>query len=99
MSRPSGSGNWHRMPCTVGSAASAAMVSFTCAWLAVAGRSVWRDTMPASPAFFCLELMYDRLGLSSPTSTVARHTWGLPAASIVARDLGDELLAEARARP
>ena len=84
-SSPAGSGSWHRMPCTSWSATSAATASSTCAWLASLGRPTCFDTIPASPASLRLLATYSWLGLSSPTSTVARHTAGDPAASMVAR--------------
>ena len=72
------------MPCTLGSAAKAATTSSTRDCPASAGNTSLRLSIPALAACTCLLRTYRWLGPSSPTSTVARHTGGEPAAVMVA---------------
>ena len=80
------------MPCTDGSSTRPWTTASTSACVASAPSVSLRDTMPASAAFLCLELTYRCDGLSSPTSTVARHTAGLPIRSISAARLATSSL-------
>src|SRR3972149_4083850 len=68
-----GRGSWTRIPWTAGSAFSSATRARRSFSGRVAGRSIWRESMPASWQAFPLFRTYTREAGSSPTSTAARH--------------------------